>query len=408
MDDFLITELMKNAGVTSEISTEQRQSFRTEFRLADAAYSNAVLQFNRTHDGYDFAEPAKVPEPQAQTASQVKGTVLAEAVAEFTADAKTEKRWTAKTEGEKQEHIDLLYEILGKDRPVNEIGYNEGRTVQKVLRAYPVNRHKAAETRGKALDQILALTGVRTIHPLTINKYLQTYKSLFNWSKRVGLCTDNPFDGLSLRTSKVNEVEPRIPFSDAALTTIRDALTASDREIPEHHKWGALIALYTGARLNEVAQLHLADIGPVDGVPSFNINADGPVKKLKNKWSKRIVPIHPKLVEYGLLDYIRDVQMERSNTRLLHQLTYTVSDGYGRNLGRWFNEAFLPNIGLKTKQHTFHSLRHSMIERLIAADVQQAHIMAIVGHEPGTTTLKTYNRNGFPMSQLLSALEKVS
>ena len=119
------------------------------------------------------------------------------------------------------------------------------------------------------------------------------------------------------------------------------------------------------------------------------------------------MPVHPRLLELGLLDYIQTVRNVAMNTRLFPQLSYTTSDGYGRNLGRWFNETLLPTLGIKTKQNTFHSLRHTVIERLIAADVSQAHIMAIVGHEPGTTTLKVYNRNGFPPSQLLAALGSI-
>lgn len=70
------------------------------------------------------------------------------------------------------------------------------------------------------------------------------------------------------------------------------------------------------------------------------------------------------------------------------------------------NESLLPDLGLKTGQLTFHSFRHTMVGKLSAASVPQEHVMAIVGHEPGTTTLKVYNRNGFPPKLLLVALEK--
>jgi integrase len=408
LDDQSIAEVLKKVGETADLIPETRQAFRAEYRLADKAYMQAVLQFNSTHDSYSFSEGLAATIPQLPEKLLTKGPTLSQAVADFMADAKLEKRWIAKTEGERQEHIDLMYEILGKDRLISEVGYEEARTVHKALRAYPVNRHKGTNTRDVPLADLLTMTGLRTLHPLTINKYTQTYRSLFNWAKRNGLAKANPFEGLSLRTDKVNDVDPRIPFSEAALNTIRDTLTKSGGEIPEHHKWGSLIAFYSGARLNEVAQLHLTDIREVDGIQCFDINADGPTKKLKNKHSKRMVPVHPQLIQYGIMNYIDSVRNAGDGERLFPKLTYTKSDGYGRNLGRWFNETFLPNAGLKTKRHTFHSLRHSMVERLIEAEVQQAHIMAIVGHEQDTTTLNTYNRNGFPMQQLLSALEKVS
>lgn len=106
------------------------------------------------------------------------------------------------------------------------------------------------------------------------------------------------------------------------------------------------------------------------------------------------------------MDYFERMKAKPGNDRLFPQLSYSKSDGYGRNLGRWVNESLLPDLNIKTDQLTFHSFRHTMVRKLIAADVSQAHIMAIVGHEPGTTTLSTYNRNGFPPNLLIAALTK--
>jgi site-specific recombinase XerD len=331
-NDMGIDDILKNAGLSTDIPTDIRRAFRAEYRLADRAYTSAVLQFNGSYEAYTFDEQALPLKPDAAPKPADKGVTLSEAVREFKADVKLEKRWTGKTEGERQEHIELLYEVLGADRLVSDIGYNEARNVQQVLRAYPVNRHKMSATRGKTLEEISKMEGLSTIHPRTINKYLQTYKSLFNWAKRTRLCKENPFDGLSLRTARVNETEPRTAFPDDALDNIRGALSASPSSFLDHHRWGALIGLYTGARLNEIAQLHLADVRIVDGILCFDINADGATKKLKNKWSKRVVPVHPRLTELGFYSYLEKIQSDHANTRLFPQLTYTTSDGYGRNL----------------------------------------------------------------------------
>jgi len=113
------------------------------------------------------------------------------------------------------------------------------------------------------------------------------------------------------------------------------------------------------------------------------------------------------LVEYGFLKYVEEMRAKAGNQRLFPQLTYSSDEGYGRNLGRWFNERLLPDLGLKTDQLTFHSLRHSMVNRLVAAKTPEAHLIAIVGHEPGTTATRFYNGLGFPPRLLLDALEKI-
>lgn len=369
------------------------------------AYFEEALRYSAAAETFEFAPPMQKAKGQGK--AEEPSLTLEQLVAEFWKIAKLEGRWTAKTEGERLEHIELLYERLGKDIKAQEFGRKQAHIMRDTLLAYPPNRNISPLTRGKPLLEVLGMPEVATLHPRTINKYLQTYSGLFNWAVRNGHCETNPFEGLSVRTNQANRAAPRVSFDDGQLQTIMQALLAKVTPKEEHHKWGSLIAIYSGARLNEVAQLHLEDIRQVDNIWCFDINQkDGTTKRLKNAASKRIVPIHPHLLEYRFMDYFERMKAKRGNERLFPQLSYSKSDGYGRNLGRWVNERLLPDLGIKTDQLTFHSFRHTMVRKLIAADVAQAHIMAIVGHEPGTTTLSTYNRNGFPPALLVEALKK--
>lgn len=381
------------------------ETFKRAIAQAQRDYAKAVLAYSADAESFDFNPPAQQRAPAETT--EFGSLTLAELVEKFWRDAKQENRWASKTEGEKQEHIDLLYERLGRDIQLSAFGRTEAHLMKDTLRAYPVNRHKLKETRGKPLLEVLELTTVRKLHTLTVNKYLQTYQSLFGWALRNGYCAVNPFDGLALSTKTVNAVDPRIGFSDEQVEAIRNAVIGKNKPHEEHHKWGTLLAIHTGARLNEIAQLHLEDIRQIDGIWCFDINQKpGTRKKLKNAASRRIVPVHPRLIEYGFLDYFESMKARKGNDRLFPQFSYSKSDGYGRNLGRWVNESLLPDLSIKSSQLTFHSFRHAIIGRLNAANVSQEHVMAIVGHEQGTTTLKVYNRNGFPPKLLLVALEK--
>lgn len=411
-EGFLVPELseIEVRAFLKEHELEFERTDETTERLARLilqgrkAYLEAALAYSDAAETFDF-KPAR----QAGPASPNKRPTmtLQQLVDEHWKYAKLENRWTGKTEGEKQDHIDLLYERLGKDIAATDVGREQAHMMRETLVAYPVNRNKGKLTRGKPLLEVLDMTSVPKLHPLTINKYLQTYSGLFNWAKQNGHCDTNPFDGLSLRTKKANSEAPRLPFTDDQLQAITHALLQKSGTKDEHHKWGTLIAIYSGARLNEIAQLHLEDIRQVDGIWCFDINQkDGTTKRLKNAASKRVVPVHPRLIDYGFMDYLGRMKTQRGNERLFPQLSYSRSDGYGRNLGRWVNESLLPDLAIKTGQLTFHSFRHTMVRKLIAADVSQAHIMAIVGHEPGTTTLSTYNRNGFPPNLLITALDK--
>lgn len=406
-DSMIVDQILERYGHPTALADDQRRMLVNEYRKANGSYAKAVLEHDANACGYVLDEVRLDAVTQIASSRKSSSTTLGGLVADFFKYADMENRWIGKTKGEKEEHINLLFESVGKDTDIALINRRVSRDVRDMLSAYPVNRFKMPATKGKSLAQIREGKWQRTLHPLTINKYLQTYKTMFGWAKINGYLVDNPFEGLSLQTGKANKEAPRLPFSDKALASILSALLSSAATVQPHHKWGTLIALHMGARLNEVAQLDLRDITLRDGIWCVDFNANGPNKKLKNAASKRVVPVHPRLIELGLLEYMDTVRRVSTNTRLFPQLSYTPSDGYGRNLGRWFNETLLPTLGIKSKQNTFHSLRHTVIERLIAAEVSQAHIMAIVGHEPGTTTLKVYNRNGFPPRQLLAALGSI-
>ena len=89
-----------------------------------------------------------------------------------------------------------------------------------------------------------------------------------------------------------------------------------------------LIMLFTGARVNEIAQLHISDVYKVRDKKSskedtdvwiFDFNSDEcdccPTehrKSIKNQSSHRKIPVHPSLIEIGLIRY-RNIVKERRN-----------------------------------------------------------------------------------------------
>ncbi len=59
-----------------------------------------------------------------------------------------------------------------------------------------------------------------------------------------------------------------------------------------------------GFRLNEITQLYINDIVVEDETWYFRINTNNKNQQIKNNASRRVVPIHPKLIELNFLDYI--------------------------------------------------------------------------------------------------------
>lgn len=74
--------------------------------------------------------------------------------------------------------------------------------------------------------------------------------------------------------------------------------------LSEAARWGAVLGLYSGARVAEVGQLSLADFITVDGVPCMRFTDEGDGQSLKNDASIRTVPLHPDLLALGVLDRV--------------------------------------------------------------------------------------------------------
>ena len=69
----------------------------------------------------------------------------------------------------------------------------------------------------------------------------------------------------------------------------------------------------------------------------------GEGQSVKNKGSKRTMPIHSNLIALGFLDYVQDARAQ-GQTRLFHQLPRQ-ANGYSDAIGKWFAQ-HLDKVGL--------------------------------------------------------------
>jgi integrase len=109
----------------------------------------------------------------------------------------------------------------------------------------------------------------------------------------------------------------------------------------------------------------------------------------------------------GLPSYVSALR-ERGEQRLFPSFRYEPQNGWGRPLGRWFNDRFLPKLGLKSKTLVFHSLRHTVVTRLLQLDIEQPLVKAIIGHAQEGVTQQSYFKQGYKLQQLSGAIEKLT
>lgn len=202
-------------------------------------------------------------------------------------------------------------------------------------------------TRTDVAEWVQSLRAENLATPTLANK-ISYLKAFFAWGQSAGYfpAGDNPATGQVKYGTREKRLRRKLgfqPFSVEQLDALYDpkhlaTLTLSVR-------WGALIGLYTGARVSEVGQLALDDFIEVDGVPCFRITAQGEGQSLKTDASERVVPIHPDLVDLGLL---RRVQALRSagEQRFFPRVKIGAVNGAGNFLSKGFGR-HIESLGIK-------------------------------------------------------------
>lgn len=375
------------------------------YERAYSEHCQHLLDYDQSLSKYVF-ETFPVNETVSSTRKTPRHTLSA-IIERYTAEQMGESHWGPKTELDKRQHFALFQEILGANIGVETVLGDEARKVKTTLQRFPANRNKNPATRGRSLDEVLALSSIKTLSTKTINQYLQSYVSLFQWAKNHAYVDQNFFEGLAIKVRKKSRKEGRQSFNHNQYQIMLSEILRNEKGLIKkpYQKWGPLIAMYTGARLNEIAQLSLEDIKCEEGIYCFDFNDDTEDKKLKNAASARTVPVHSKLISLGLLDHIAEMRKSEKK-RLFPEFPRDKTGGYGRNLGRWVNDVFLVKLGLKTPQYSFHSFRHTISNELQRLDVQLPMVQSILGHAKEGVTLQHYSKLGYTLKQLSDELEK--
>ncbi|WP_458790041.1 hypothetical protein [Yoonia sp. MH D7] len=169
--------------------------------------------------------------------------------------------WMAKTVTEKRDALKLLGQLT-KNKYIAEFTKANARAVKDVLQRLPKNRNKSPATKGLTLDKMLAMENLPIASIRTLNGYMSNFQSFFKWAVEQGYVADNVFEGMRFRMVKRDKASQRDAFKAPQLKVMFGHLTENPIGLvsKDEHKWVTLIAMFTGARLNEVAQLEVHDL----------------------------------------------------------------------------------------------------------------------------------------------------
>jgi integrase len=286
-----------------------------------------------------------------------------------------------------------LFTELHGDMPVASIGRRHARTFVEALQDVPRKRT------GKLLEAKLPeLAEWGREHPAaqrlsegTINKLVGGVQAVSVWARDNGLVPDDVPWADPFARMRLEEDEPdREPFTIAELNTFFASPVYAEGSRPnagqgETAYWLPLLALFSGARRGELAGLTVADVCKEPGAGGWvlTFSADRKRgKKLKNKQSARIVPLHPELERLGFLRFVEGVKSRAgANAWLFKPISPEVKDG-AKAWTKWFGR-YLHSIVTDARK-VFHSFRHNFIDALRSAGVDDELRKALAGHSAGS------------------------
>jgi len=365
-------------------------------------YSHLFDKFSKGEPLPDTLHPeASAPDQPEIPAVQHK---VSEVYAEFAAEKIKSGEWSRqRTENENALAIRMFIELVG-DLNMSSIDKACGRSFKEKLLRYPSQREKLAHLKDLPIDDIL--NGQQEYEAISVrtasNRFVKV-AAFLNWAANNGYIEANPLSGMGIKVKK-NKKDTRKPFATNDLKSIfRSPVFTEGKRKHDYYYWLPLIALYTGARIEEICQLNLCDIKEVNGVLCFNITDEGEGQQLKNESSRRMVPVHHKLIELGLLRYAEQRRAQGA-TMLLPQLE-KISERYSHNPSKWFGR-FKKTLGITDSAKTFHSFRHSAIDHLRATHAPDYAIKEIVGHTDESATHAIYgSRDVTPLKPVIDMID---
>lgn len=343
------------------------------------------------------------PAQASQNPTKPDSPPLSELFEIYAQEKTADGSWLDKTAFEIRTAVDGFIRIVG-DIPASLLAHEHANGYKQTMMALPANINKIAAYRDKSIDEILALPGIKPMSATTVRNRMIKVGGFIKWCVLHGHATSNPLGGIA-PGKRGRKSDQRKQFSDKDLQSIFSGyIYVGDfpsRSKPlEYQFWVPLLAAFSGARLEELCQLHVSDIRQVDGIWCIDINEEiadekqhgrsSPEKKLKTASSQRAIPIHRQLVAIGFLKFVEQ-QKEAQQVRLFHELRKR-RDGYGQDVSRWFG-VYRKTCGILTgEKKTFHSFRHVALDNLKQQGIPSEKIAGIAGHEHGSITLDRYGK----------------
>ena len=241
----------------------------------------------------------------------------------------------------------------------------------------------------------------------TIDKKLSYLKAVFNVAVDNDFITANPVKGV--KPPAGSDKKARLPFTaDELHAFFKSEVYGGARPLGgggEAAYWLPLLALYTGARLEELSQLQQKDLEKDDAHGWFlGITDIAEGASVKSASARRRVPIHSELLKFGFVEYL-DGLKDAPEEYIFPNLKPDINGYRGGNFSKWFGR-YRRAVGITDTRKVFHSFRHCFVDACRECSVPRELRDVIVGHSNQSVAVE-YGSGTYPLEPIFEAMARV-
>ncbi|MEF1312416.1 tyrosine-type recombinase/integrase [Vibrio mytili] len=326
-------------------------------------------------ESFDYVTPSQ---EETKTLDTPTTPTFKEALNEYVNDkssnlyVKKNKPISTKSSEEKVNYLSGLILHLWKDKPIGEI---DGKEIDRAFRLYsqfPLTKHNpwksmTLEERIEAAEQGDVPQGERV--GKTLVRIKTSVNLFFDHFWRLGIIDNNPVK--DMRFNDFVGGGERGAFTKAQLNDFQTFATTNDLD---GFKVAILLQMYTGMRNSEIENIQPEDIKTEQGIEYIHVRGTKTVN------AERYIPIHPKLKEYGVVEYIKsggEIYTSQSITQRFNRLMQSLN---------------IPKEDSKGLPLSFYSFRHNFASGLASGGVSELHIEWLMGHSHTGTKQRYIDR----------------
>lgn len=228
----------------------------------------------------------------------------------------------------------------------------------------------------------------------TIGDRMNSVTTVISWARSQTLGeafkNGNPFTLIEKPAYQTAPSDERAYTMDEA----RAVLLAARKEKRNDERWLPWLSAYSGARINELAQLTPSSFFQVDGLWFYRLTTIGG-RTLKTASSERRIPVHPDLIKEGLIEFIKQSKNKPDS--------FLFSRRSQANISEWIRNT----VGIK-RQHLApnHGWRHLFEDLCMDGGLLDSARLYLTGRSSGRSD-QQYGGSQARLPSLYAEMSKI-